>query len=157
MRSPRDARDLHAHCTKGARERFFYEGGLEAALERSKPDRVYKRSLEGRDEAHLIALALAPKLHDEDGIALVFEVTLAHKAVELGIGEKISHERRCVRHSKKRTQASPPQAMGDPTRAQRRIRVAHGEEILDLYEEPYDPNKPVVCFDERPCQLLADV
>ena len=31
------------------------------------------------------------------------------------------------------------------------------EEILDLYEEPYDANKPVVCFDERPCQLLADV
>jgi hypothetical protein len=27
------------------------------------------------------------------------------------------------------------------------------EEILDLYEEPYDPNRPVVCFDERPCQL----
>ena len=38
------------------RERF-YEGGLQAALERSKPDRVYKRSLEGRAEAHLIALA----------------------------------------------------------------------------------------------------
>jgi transposase len=31
------------------------------------------------------------------------------------------------------------------------------EKILDLYEEPYDPNRPVVCFDERPCQLLADV
>ena len=31
------------------------------------------------------------------------------------------------------------------------------EEILDLYEEPYDPKRPVVCFDERPCQLLADV
>jgi hypothetical protein len=29
------------------------------------------------------------------------------------------------------------------------------EEILDLYEEPYDPKRPVVCFDERPCQLLA--
>jgi hypothetical protein len=28
------------------------------------------------------------------------------------------------------------------------------EEILDLYEEPYDPLRPVVCFDERPCQLL---
>src|SRR3712207_4829693 len=39
-----------------ARERF-YEGGLQAALERSKPDRVYRRSLEGRAEAHLIALA----------------------------------------------------------------------------------------------------
>jgi hypothetical protein len=21
------------------------------------------------------------------------------------------------------------------------------EDVLDLYEEPYDPNKPVVCFD----------
>ena len=31
------------------------------------------------------------------------------------------------------------------------------EEILDLYEEPYDPKHPVVCFDERPCQLLAEV
>ena len=31
------------------------------------------------------------------------------------------------------------------------------EEVLDLYEEPYDPRRPVVCFDERPCQLLAEV
>src|SRR5215210_1868953 len=31
------------------------------------------------------------------------------------------------------------------------------EEVLDLYEEPRDPLCPVVCFDERPCQLLAEV
>lgn len=31
------------------------------------------------------------------------------------------------------------------------------EEVLDLYEEPYDPKRPVVCFDERPCQLLAEI
>ena len=31
------------------------------------------------------------------------------------------------------------------------------EEVLDLYEEPYDEERPVVCFDERPCQLLAEV
>ena len=31
------------------------------------------------------------------------------------------------------------------------------EEILDLYEEPYDPLRPVVCFDERPCQLIGEV
>ncbi len=31
------------------------------------------------------------------------------------------------------------------------------EEVLDLYEEPYDPLFPVVCFDERPCQLLGEV
>jgi hypothetical protein len=31
------------------------------------------------------------------------------------------------------------------------------EAVLDLYEEPYDPERPVLCFDERPCQLLAEV
>lgn len=31
------------------------------------------------------------------------------------------------------------------------------EEVLDLYEQPYDEKRPVVCFDERPCQLLAEV
>jgi transposase len=31
------------------------------------------------------------------------------------------------------------------------------EDVLDLYAEPYDPRRPVVCTDERPCQLLADV
>jgi hypothetical protein len=31
------------------------------------------------------------------------------------------------------------------------------EDVLDLYEAPYDPARPVVCFDERPCQLTADV
>jgi DDE superfamily endonuclease len=31
------------------------------------------------------------------------------------------------------------------------------EEVLDLYEEPYDPNRPVVCFDERPCQLIGEL
>ena len=31
------------------------------------------------------------------------------------------------------------------------------EEVLDLYEEPHDEKRPMVCFDERPCQLLSDV
>ncbi len=31
------------------------------------------------------------------------------------------------------------------------------ERVLDVYEKPYDGDYPVVCFDERPCQLLEDV
>jgi hypothetical protein len=31
------------------------------------------------------------------------------------------------------------------------------EHVLDIYERPYDPRRPVVCFDERPCQLLGNV
>lgn len=30
------------------------------------------------------------------------------------------------------------------------------EDVLDLYAEPYDPDRPVVGFDERPLQLLAE-
>ena len=35
--------------------------------------------------------------------------------------------------------------------------VAHMEDVLELYAEPYDPQRPVVCFDETSTQLLADV
>ena len=28
---------------------------------------------------------------------------------------------------------------------------------MDTYEQPYDHRRPVVCFDERPCQLLGDI
>src|SRR5665811_1160158 len=29
-------------------------------------------------------------------------------------------------------------------------------DVLDLYEEDYDPKKPIVCLDEKPKQLLRD-
>lgn len=31
------------------------------------------------------------------------------------------------------------------------------EEVLDVYERDYDPKRPVICFDERPCQLIDDI
>ncbi len=31
------------------------------------------------------------------------------------------------------------------------------EDVLDLYAEPYDAARPVVCFDESPEQLIAEV
>ena len=31
------------------------------------------------------------------------------------------------------------------------------EDVLDLYAEPYDPQRPQVCLDESPYQLLSDV
>ena len=34
--------------------------------------------------------------------------------------------------------------------------VANMEDVLDLYAEPYDPQRPVVCFDETSTQLLAE-
>jgi len=34
--------------------------------------------------------------------------------------------------------------------------VAHMEEVLDIYTMPYDPNRPVICMDEQPFQLVEE-
>lgn len=34
--------------------------------------------------------------------------------------------------------------------------IAHMEDILDVYERPYDPEMPVICMDEKPYQMLGD-
>ena len=83
------------------RERFCRQG-LDAALERSAPDRLYERTFDGRAEASLIALACseAPEGHDRWSLRL-----LAEKAVEMGIVESVSHE--TVRKTLKKTNFVP--------------------------------------------------
>ena len=34
--------------------------------------------------------------------------------------------------------------------------VANMEEVLEVYERPYDPAHPVLCMDEQPVQLLKE-
>jgi hypothetical protein len=31
------------------------------------------------------------------------------------------------------------------------------ENVLDIYEREYDADRPVICFDERPCQLIGNI
>jgi transposase len=83
------------------RERFCRQG-LDAALERSAPDRVYERSFDGRAEARLIALACseAPEGRERWSMRL-----LADKAVEMGIVHSVSHE--TVRKTLKKTNCAP--------------------------------------------------
>jgi hypothetical protein len=35
--------------------------------------------------------------------------------------------------------------------------IAKMEDVLETYEQSYDPNEPVVCLDEKPVTLPADV
>jgi hypothetical protein len=35
--------------------------------------------------------------------------------------------------------------------------IANMEDVLETYEKPYDPEEPVVCLDEKPVTLHADV
>jgi hypothetical protein len=94
-------------ATVGRVRKRFCRQGLEAALERSLPDRVYERSLDGRAEARLIALACSvpPEGRERWSMRL-----LADKAVELGIVEATSHE--TVRKALKKTNCVPTSSRG---------------------------------------------
>jgi hypothetical protein len=96
----RTADALEVSVATVARERRRYcEEGLEVALLPKKPGRPRRRVLEGRAEAHLIALACsnAPEGRDHWPLRL-----LADRMVELGYVESISYE--TVRRTlKKRT------------------------------------------------------
>jgi hypothetical protein len=115
------------------------------------PGRVYERSLDGRTEAHLIALACS---EPPEGRARWSIRLLADKAVELGIVPSVSHE--TVRKTLK-NELKPHLIKGWVIPKKRVQFVWRMKAVLDLYEKPYDPLLPVVCFDGRPWQLLAEV
>lgn len=66
----------------------FVEGGLKRALNED-PRPGAKRKLDGRAEAHLVALTCSDPPDDHDHWALRL---LAGKLVELGVVESVSHE-----------------------------------------------------------------
>ncbi len=76
----------------------FVEDGLEAALERRKPDREYERRLDGADEAHLIALTCGQA--PEGRVRWTMQL-LADRMVALGYVERLSRE--TVRRTLKKT------------------------------------------------------
>jgi transposase len=85
-----------------ARERRRYcEDGLEVALMPKKPGRPRRRVLDGRAEAHLIALACseAPEGRERWSMRL-----LADRMVELGHVDTVSHE--TIRRTLKKTVSS---------------------------------------------------
>jgi hypothetical protein len=83
------------------RKRYFEEG-LEAALNRRAPNRVYQRRLDGEQEARLIALACS---EPPEGQARWSLRLLADKLVELEIAqEEVSYQ--TVRRILKKTNSS---------------------------------------------------
>ncbi len=115
------------------------------------PQANRNRKLDDRGEAHLIVLACsdAPEGHDHWTLRL-----LADKVLELGLVESLSYE--TVRFRLKNT-LKPWRKQQWCISQMNGEFVAAIEDVLDLYAEPYDPKRPVVCFDETSTQLLADV
>ena len=80
----------------------YVEEGLEAALNRRAPTRVYERKLDGAQEARVIALACSAPPPGQARWSLRL---LADKLVELEIVEAISYQ--TVRRALKKTRSRP--------------------------------------------------
>jgi Homeodomain-like domain len=93
---------LEVHPTTVARiRRQFVEQGLEAALTRKRPDRVYARTFDGEAEAHLVALTCANPPAGQERWTLRL---LADELVRLEVVETVSYE--TVRRTLKQTTSS---------------------------------------------------
>jgi transposase len=94
---------LEVSTATAARERRrFCEEGLEVALMPRKPGRPRRRVLDGRAEAHLVALSCSDPPEGRERWSLRL---LADRMVELGHADELSYE--TVRRTLKKTSSSP--------------------------------------------------
>jgi transposase len=129
----------------------FVEDGMEVALA-EQPRPGGERLLDEKQEALLVATACSPP---PKGCAHWTLRLLAGRFVELADLDSISpatigrrlHEKDIKPWQKKMW--CIPEVDADF--------VAHMEDVLDLYAEPPDPMRPVVCIDETLKQLVEDV
>jgi transposase len=132
-------------------KRRFVEGNLERALS-EEPRPGAQRKLTGKEEALLVATACAKP---PAGRARWTLALLADAMVKLTDHESLSGE--TVRRRLAENRLKPwrrdmwciPRVDGEY--------VARMEDVLDLYAEAPDPERPVVCFDETPVQLIGEV
>ena len=132
-------------------KRRFVEGNLERALsEETRPGAA--RKLSGKETALLVATACSnPPLGRKRWTLKL----LAGEMVRLTRHEDLSYE--TVRRRLDEDDLKPwqrdmwciPHVDG--------TYVARMEDVLDLYAEAPDPQRPVVCFDESPAQLIGEV
>ena len=132
-------------------KRRFVEGNLEKALH-EEPRPGAARKLTGQEEALLVATACS---RPPAGRARWTIELLAGEMVRLTEHESVSRE--TVRRRLAENELKPwrekmwcvPKIDGEY--------VARMEDVLDLYAEPPDPARPVVCLDESPLQLIGQV
>ena len=137
--------------TIGRTKRRFVEGNLERALT-EEPRPGAERKLTGKEEALLVATACAKPPAGRKRWTLTL---LADTMVKLTDHDSLSGE--TVRRRLAENDLKPwrkdmwciPQVDADY--------VARMEDVLDLYAEAPDPQRPVVCFDESPVQLIGEV
>lgn len=130
----------------------FVELNFEQALNPSSSRRKYQRLLDGVQEAHLIALACStpPKGYHRWSLRL-----LADKMVQLEYANELSYEtvRQVLAENELKPWLREEWCIPPKENAQFVYRM---EDVLDVYQRPFDPRFPLVCFDETPVQLVSE-
>jgi transposase len=140
--------------TVNAIKRTYSESGIEATLERKTqitPSVASK--ITGDFEAQVIATALSPapqgrvnwtlRLLAEHCMDKKYIVSISHTA----IGEMLNTNE--VKPHLNKYWCIPKENDAQF--------VAHMEDVLGIYQRPYNPKTPVLCMDEKPVQLLDEV
>src|SRR5437868_1821102 len=132
-------------------KRRFVEGNLERELSED-PRPGAERKLTGKEEALLVATACAspPEGRARWTLELLADAMGKRTGHESLSGETV--RRRLAENGLKpwrRDMWCIPRVDGEY--------VARMEDVLDLYAEAPDPERPVVCFDETPVQLIGEV
>jgi transposase len=132
-------------------KRRFVEGNLELALaEEPRPGAA--RKLTGKEEALLVATACSDP---PAGRARWTLELLSDALVKLTEHESLSRE--TVRRRLAENDLKPWRKDMWCIPKVDAAYVACMEDVLDLYAEPCDPKRPVICFDESPTQLIGEV
>ena len=140
----------HRHCradqAAAGRGRVRSGAGAQIQSNSARP-----RIFDGAAEAKLIALACSPA---PAGYASWSLRLLEEKVVELHIvGRQRQHDRADAKKNNlkphlKQQWVIPPDANA--------AFVAAMEDVLDVYQRPHDPQRPLVCLDETSKQLITE-
>lgn len=131
-------------------KRRFVEEGLDAAL-RDAPRPGGRRKLSGKETALLIATACSA--HPPGRARWTLEL-LADEIVRQTAHTHLSRD--TVRRRLAESELKPWQEKMWCVPLVNSEYVARMEDVLDLYAEPVDRARPVVCFDETPVQLIGE-
>ncbi len=129
----------------------FVQISLEAALS-EEPRPGAARKLSGKQEAQLVALACSDP---PQGCARWTLKLLANALVEVIQHPSVSRD--TIRRRLDDNDLKPWQKKMWCIAKIDGEYIARMEDLLDLYAEPHDPMRPVVCFDESPIQLIGEV
>ncbi|MEF3306293.1 IS630 family transposase [Paenibacillus sp. GYB003] len=143
---------VHVNTVYNVRKAYAKQGWEGAVGRKKRVTPPIAPKVTGEVEAKIIALSCSAPPSGRSRWTLEL---LADRAVELNYIDSISHE--TVRQVLKKNELKPHlrKCWCIPPE-QNAAFVAAMEDVLDIYQLPYDADCPVICMDEKPYQLLDE-